>query len=89
MTTLLENELLYRFRILRKQSEKELLDLADVICCTCIGAGDPRLARYPTKPPKTLHSCAMYTDKLSRDEDPVLAKKNRIRGSVPQTKGDF
>jgi len=24
----------------------------------------------------------------SRDEDPVLAK-NRIRGSVPQTKGDF
>jgi len=34
-----------RFRILRKQSEKELLDLADVICCTCIGAGDPRLAR--------------------------------------------
>ena len=23
-----------------------------------------------------------------RDEDPVLAK-NRIRGSVPQTKGDF
>jgi len=34
-----------RYRILRKQSEKELLDLADVICCTCIGAGDPRLSR--------------------------------------------
>ena len=34
-----------RDRILRKQSEKDLLDLADVICCTCIGAGDPRLAR--------------------------------------------
>ena len=25
---------------------------------------------------------------VGRDEDPVLAK-NRIRGSVPQTKGDF
>ena len=25
---------------------------------------------------------------IIRDEDPVLAK-NRIRGSVPQTKGDF
>ena len=36
---------LFRYRMLRKQSEKELLDLADVICCTCIGAGDPRLAR--------------------------------------------
>jgi len=34
-----------RYRMLRKQSEKELLDLADVICCTCIGAGDPRLSR--------------------------------------------
>jgi len=34
-----------RYRMLRKQGEKELLDLADVICCTCIGAGDPRLTR--------------------------------------------
>ena len=24
-----------------------------------------------------------------RDEDPVLAKKNLIRGSIPQTKGDL
>ena len=34
-----------RYRILRKQAEKELLDVADVICCTCIGAGDPKLSR--------------------------------------------
>jgi len=34
-----------RYRMLRKQCEKELLDMADVICCTCIGAGDPKLAR--------------------------------------------
>ena len=34
-----------RYRILRKQCEKELLDVADVICCTCIGAGDPKLSR--------------------------------------------
>ena len=27
-------------------------------------------------------------DYITRDEDPVLAK-NRIRDSVPQTKGDF
>ena len=34
-----------RFRMLRKKAEKELLDMADVISCTCIGAGDPRLAK--------------------------------------------
>lgn len=34
-----------RFRMLKKQAEKELLDAADVICCTCVGAGDPRLSR--------------------------------------------
>ena len=36
---------LSRYQMLRKQCEKELLDMADVICCTCIVAGDPRLAR--------------------------------------------
>lgn len=34
-----------RFRMLKKQAEKELLEAADVICCTCVGAGDPRLSR--------------------------------------------
>mmetsp|Transcript_25420 Transcript_25420/g.27792 ORF Transcript_25420/g.27792 Transcript_25420/m.27792 type:complete len:1081 (+) Transcript_25420:100-3342(+) len=33
-----------RFRILRQQAEKEILQAADVICTTCVGAGDPRLA---------------------------------------------
>ncbi|XP_064619137.1 regulator of nonsense transcripts 1-like isoform X2 [Lineus longissimus] len=34
-----------RYRSLKKQCEKELLQNADVICCTCVGAGDPRLAK--------------------------------------------
>jgi len=34
-----------RYRNLRKAAEKELLEMADVISCTCIGAGDPRLAK--------------------------------------------
>lgn len=33
-----------RFRHLRNQAEKEILQAADVICTTCVGAGDPRLA---------------------------------------------
>lgn len=34
-----------RYRMLKKSAEKELLEAADVICCTCVGAGDPRLVR--------------------------------------------
>lgn len=34
-----------RYRMLKKLAEKELLEAADVICCTCVGAGDPRLVR--------------------------------------------
>ena len=33
-----------RFRKLKRQYEKKLLENADVICCTCIGAGDIRLS---------------------------------------------
>lgn len=34
-----------RYRMLKKQAERELLEAADVISCTCVGAGDPRLSR--------------------------------------------
>lgn len=35
-----------RYRILKKACERELLKGADVICCTCVGAGDPRLTKF-------------------------------------------
>lgn len=34
-----------RYRILKRECERQLLEAADVICCTCVGAGDARLAR--------------------------------------------
>lgn len=34
-----------RYRMLKRQAERELLEAADVISCTCVGAGDPRLSR--------------------------------------------
>jgi len=34
------------YRALRRNAERELLMNADVICSTCVGAGDPRLARF-------------------------------------------
>ncbi|KZT55083.1 P-loop containing nucleoside triphosphate hydrolase protein [Calocera cornea HHB12733] len=34
-----------KYKALVRASEKEILNAADVICCTCVGAGDPRLAK--------------------------------------------
>uniref|UniRef100_A0A336KT50 DNA helicase n=1 Tax=Culicoides sonorensis TaxID=179676 RepID=A0A336KT50_CULSO len=34
-----------RYRMLKRQAERELLEAADVICCTCVGAGDARLGK--------------------------------------------
>jgi regulator of nonsense transcripts 1 len=35
-----------KFRRLRAQTEREILQAADVICTTCVGAGDPRLSNF-------------------------------------------
>ncbi|KAI0780521.1 RNA helicase-domain-containing protein [Trametes elegans] len=34
-----------KYKALIRQCEKEILGAADVICCTCVGAGDPRLSK--------------------------------------------
>ncbi|KAK4162588.1 regulator of nonsense transcripts 1 [Cladorrhinum sp. PSN259] len=34
-----------RFKQLTRQAEREILNSADVVCCTCVGAGDPRLSK--------------------------------------------
>jgi len=35
-----------KYFVLKKNAEHELLKTADVICTTCVGAGDPRLLRF-------------------------------------------
>jgi len=42
-----------RYRALKKQCERDLLQSADVMCCTCVGAGDPRLARMQVRLSRT------------------------------------
>lgn len=34
-----------KYRQLTKAAEREILNNADVVCCTCVGAGDPRLSK--------------------------------------------
>ena len=35
-----------KFKALKRATEREIAQSADVICCTCVGAGDPRLANF-------------------------------------------
>jgi regulator of nonsense transcripts 1 len=35
-----------KFKSLKRSMEREILQSADVICCTCVGAGDPRLTNF-------------------------------------------
>mmetsp|Transcript_13940 Transcript_13940/g.28550 ORF Transcript_13940/g.28550 Transcript_13940/m.28550 type:complete len:978 (-) Transcript_13940:1621-4554(-) len=35
-----------RLRSLKRAAEREILSAADVVCCTCVSAGDPRLSSY-------------------------------------------
>ena len=34
-----------KYKTLIRQCEREILNATDVICCTCVGIGDPRLAK--------------------------------------------
>lgn len=38
-----------KYKTLIRQCEKEILTMADVICATCVGCGDPRLAKLKFK----------------------------------------
>jgi regulator of nonsense transcripts 1 len=38
-----------RYRTLKRAAEYEILRAAQVICCTCVGAGDPRLSKLRFK----------------------------------------
>ena len=38
-----------RLKVLKRSTEREILKAADVICCTCVGAGDVRLRDFKFK----------------------------------------
>ena len=38
-----------RYANLKRQVERELLQEAEVICCTCVGVGDPILSKFRFK----------------------------------------
>ena len=38
-----------KYKSLKRAAEREILHSAQVICCTCVGAGDPRLSNFQFK----------------------------------------
>lgn len=38
-----------KYKQFRRLYEKEILQNADVVCCTCVGAGDPRVMNFRFK----------------------------------------
>ena len=35
-----------KYKALKRVTEREITQSVDVICCTCVGAGDPRLSNF-------------------------------------------
>ena len=35
-----------KYKTLKQATEREILQAADVVCCTCVGAGDPRISGF-------------------------------------------
>lgn len=44
-----------KYKALKRATEREISQSADVICCTCVGAGDPRLANFRFRQVKYHH----------------------------------
>ena len=35
-----------KYKALKRATKREINQSVDVICCTCVGAGDPRLSNF-------------------------------------------
>ena len=48
-----------KYKALKRATEREILQSADVICCTCVGAGDPRLSNFRFRQVIIVASCCL------------------------------
>lgn len=56
-----------KYKSLKRATEREILQSADVICCTCVGAGDPRLSNFRFR---QVYKCSDLV--WFRSQDPCL-----------------
>ena len=64
-----------KYRALRNRTEREILQAADVICCTCVGAGDPRLKNFRFR--------QVVIDEATQAIEPEVRCRWRISFSFP------
>ncbi|KAK7847426.1 regulator of nonsense transcripts 1 like protein [Quercus suber] len=57
-----------KYKALKRATEREISQSADVICCTCVGAGDPRLANFRSS--AMVHGFN-FPLQIERDDDPT------------------
>ncbi len=50
-----------KYKALKRATEREISQSADVICSTCVGAGDPRLANFRFRQVCTLLSITVIS----------------------------
>lgn len=49
-----------KYKALKQATEREILQAADVVCCTCVGAGDPRISSFRFR--KVGLTCKLHID---------------------------
>jgi hypothetical protein len=54
-----------KYKALKRATEREISQSADVICSTCVGAGDPRLANFRFRQVCTLLSITVISFETS------------------------
>ena len=50
-----------KYKALKQATEREILQAADVVCCTCVGAGDPRISSFRFRKVGLTCSLQQYT----------------------------
>jgi len=48
-----------KYKALKRATEREILQSADVICCTCVGTEDPRLSDFRFQQAIIIASCCL------------------------------
>ena len=73
-----------KYKALKQATEREILQAADVVCCTCVGAGDPRISGFRFRKvmlPPMLHSAHAVSAHATLQ---LVVSQERCSGEVQQ-----
>lgn len=50
-----------KYKALKRATEREISQSAEVVCCTCVGAGDPRLSNFRFRQVSHVDVCETFS----------------------------